>query len=31
VTEVDGEQVELVMSFDVSRINDPTIDIQPPS
>ncbi|HEU0234887.1 MAG TPA: hypothetical protein VFR14_00455 [Candidatus Limnocylindrales bacterium] len=30
VTEVDGEQVELVLSFDVSRINDPTIDIQPP-
>jgi hypothetical protein len=30
VTEVDGEQVELVLSFDVSRINDSTIDIQPP-
>jgi hypothetical protein len=30
-TESDGEMVDVEMSFNVSRINDPTIDIQPPS
>jgi len=30
-TEVDGESVDVDMSFDISRVNDPTIDIQPPS
>jgi hypothetical protein len=29
-TDVNGTDTEVVMSFDISRINDPTIDIQPP-
>jgi hypothetical protein len=30
-SETNGEMVDVEMSFDVSRINDPSIDIQPPS
>jgi hypothetical protein len=30
VTDVDGVSTAIEMSFDVSRINDPSIDVQPP-